>query len=1006
MASYDAFIKQLTNPRYLRRDLRVADIKGPRVPKVGVPRVTYKDGDIVGIDPMSTISTNENIVPGGALPLAGAITATQLPELVDKIDPNVLNKMMWTPAGIVLAPERKEEAKPKIETLPISEKQKTSTVTEIPEQTKTDIGFIPPVTDTEIPGLKPDTGEDTSILYSKRMDKEKLKAVENAHNELKKDLKRIPFSNEVADKLNIETYTARQYLKYLNLPIGGSFNKNLNEIGDVDVPTFSTTGNKWPTKEDKSFYENQIIERLKYPINSAEAKAKRDSGELLSNEELAKKYNISVSAIEKINKKIMDDYDLKNNRPIIGRPEALKAHYEKRKSATEIFSVPAWEKKMSGNYKAHLGHLSDLYNRTVYAETIGYTPAEINEALGKNLDSILKSINKKQDKLIKEKPPKWKETLENYNVKGINYAALSKGYKTFEPTDPETLKKYKYNIDYGKTIDPTGIYEGKTIEQVASETNLRNLNSIEKAFTQAVNKEKIDNPELITEENFKKLKDNKLFEINRKAVLKTQSNLKKEEKRKIAEYLLNIKKPKYSVGGRVGLKQGGEPTGIYYQEIPDVDPEIILHKQIMNEDDPVRVAALEHRLDMYRKQVAQEEKQRQEYKQAQKEQGVRYLEDFPTQSDYFKEMGKELASATGMPYLAAKFTKGVIELPEWVVGQTYTTGKALAGQGEHKFYHPVAGEKIGLDKAIQQLQPEKPTTGILNLGTAAELAGGFTDPLLLPKLGMKATGGIKSLVTPETKSLFREAVELTPETIDPTRRDLVKMMGVGAAAAALEPVLSKFSKLKTPPKVAEAIETGAKVLPKVSGMPEWFPTLVSKIQKEGKLPTKDYATADNVKIKELTIPSKTGKGADEVFVMTEYPDGKIEIHAGIKGGAYDEPFELHYTPPETFVDEATGKVIKEPGDFSVVEQRPRPVGGPEDADFEFDWEMVSKDQALSDIEKIEQITTGKITDPKLAEKRAAQRRQYHDTPYDDITDRFGDGEIDYDRMKDAGLLDD
>ena len=44
MASYDAFIKQLTNPRYLRRDLRVADIKGPRVPKVGVPRVGFMAG--------------------------------------------------------------------------------------------------------------------------------------------------------------------------------------------------------------------------------------------------------------------------------------------------------------------------------------------------------------------------------------------------------------------------------------------------------------------------------------------------------------------------------------------------------------------------------------------------------------------------------------------------------------------------------------------------------------------------------------------------------------------------------------------------------------------------------------------------------------------------------------------------------------------------------------------------------------------------------------------------
>jgi hypothetical protein len=47
----------------------------------------------------------------------------------------------------------------------------------------------------------------------------------------------------------------------------------------------------------------------------------------------------------------------------------------------------------------------------------------------------------------------------------------------------------------------------------------------------------------------------------------------------------------------------------------------------------------------------------------------------------------------------------------------------------------------------------------------------------------------------------------------------------------------------------------AKVLPKVSGMPEWFPSLIAKIEKEGKFPFSDYATTDNVKIKELVIPS-------------------------------------------------------------------------------------------------------------------------------------------------------
>lgn len=995
MASYDAFIKQLTNPKYLRRDLKIADIKGPRVPNIGMPRLGYRDGNIVGIDPMSTISNNENIVAGGALPLAGTIAATQLPDLIDKIDSNVLNKMMWTPAGIVLAPEVKEEAKPKIETFPSGEKQETSLITKTPTQTKTDIGFIPPVTDTEIPGLQVDKGVDTNILFNRKPDIEKQKIVENTFIDLKEKLGRDPSITEVADKLKISTQSTSNFLRDLdfNRQVGSSRYASFKEVGDPKVKKIINTseGVKWPDQETKDSYEAQIIQRYKYPTNSAELRKKYETKELLTNDELVKKYGINLRSVENINSQIKKDYNL--DKPVLGREETRKEKELKRKEARELFTDINLENKISGNNKVHLGHLSDLYNRKVYAETLGYTPVQINEALSKSLDPILKTINEKQDELIKNKPSGWEEKLEEYNVKGINYAALSNGYKTFETTNPNTLEKKPVLVDYGKTIDPTGVYEGKSIKEIAKETNLLELNKIEKAFSDSIKGNEVKNPELLTEENFDKLKNYKLFEINRKATLEAQTKKPKSEIKDVVKNLENIKKTKYATGGRVGLKQGGEPTGMYYQEIPDVDPEIILHKQIMNEDDPVRVAALEHRLDMYRKQQAQEEKQRQEYKQAQKDQGVRYLEDFPTQSDYFKEIGKELASATGMPYLAAKITKGVIELPEWVVGQTYTTGKAFAGQGEHKFYHPVVGEKIGLNKAIKQLEPERPTTGILNLGTAAELAGGFADPLLIPKLGKKGIKGIGSLAS--------DVESGTKGVVDTSRRDILKTGAVMGGGAFLYPTAKKLGMFDELAKGAKA----AKVLPAVKGMPEWFPSLIAKMEKEGVDVIGGVGVKDAVQVKKIEIPIAGEKNPETIF-MTKYPDGRIEINTDMRGGAYDEPFELHYKPPKTIVDEKTGKVTEDLGDFSVIEQRPRPVGGPEDADYDFEFEIISKEEALSDLEKIEKITTGKIKDPKIAKKRATQRDQYYNSPYDDITNRFGDGEIDYDRMKDAGLLDD
>jgi hypothetical protein len=181
----------------------------------------------------------------------------------------------------------------------------------------------------------------------------------------------------------------------------------------------------------------------------------------------------------------------------------------------------------------------------------------------------------------------------------------------------------------------------------------------------------------------------------------------------------------------------------------------------------------------------------------------------------------------------------------------------------------------------------------------------------------------------------------------------------------------------------------AKVLPKVSGMPEWFPSLIAKIEKEGKFPFSDYATTDNVKIKELVIPSKIEKGVNETYIMTKYPDGRIEIQANIKGGAFDSPFELHYTPPKSDIDVTTGKVIKEPGEFNVVEQRPRPVGW-EGSDLEIDYENMSVKDAISDIERIEETITGKILDPKIANERSAARKIVHERPYEDVINRYPD----------------
>ena len=46
--------------------------------------------------------------------------------------------------------------------------------------------------------------------------------------------------------------------------------------------------------------------------------------------------------------------------------------------------------------------MGDLYNRIVTSKNLGYTPAEINQAMTETLDPILKNISQAQDKLIKK----------------------------------------------------------------------------------------------------------------------------------------------------------------------------------------------------------------------------------------------------------------------------------------------------------------------------------------------------------------------------------------------------------------------------------------------------------------------------------------------------------------------------------------------------------------------------------------------------------------------------
>ena len=207
---------------------------------------------------------------------------------------------------------------------------------------------------------------------------------------------------------------------------------------------------------------------------------------------------------------------------------------------------------------------------------------------------------------------------------------------------------------------------------------------------------------------------------------------------------------------------------------------------------------------------------------------------------------------------------------------------------------------------------------------------------------------------------------------------------MGAASA---PFVGKLIKGE---KVAQTAKVATKVVPKVAGMPEWFPSLITKIQKEGiDISPKAQRVEDIVKVKKLEIPV-AGEKKPDIVTMREYPDGKIEIEADVYGGAFDSPFSLEYRPPKIDMNLETGQPVKYPGDFSVVENRPRPVYDPHSADYEIDYENMSVKDAISDLERVEKIATGKRIHPKRVAEREKARAYVEDNPYDDIVNRYGD----------------
>ena len=210
------------------------------------------------------------------------------------------------------------------------------------------------------------------------------------------------------------------------------------------------------------------------------------------------------------------------------------------------------------------------------------------------------------------------------------------------------------------------------------------------------------------------------------------------------------------------------------------------------------------------------------------------------------------------------------------------------------------------------------------------------------------------------------------------RRTLLKIMGGIAALPALGKAI-KGTGIK-------AIKAAGKVLPKVSGMPEWFNPLVSKIMKEGKDISPQVKNVEDIR----TI--KTVKDGDtNITIEQNKIEGTLDLHIESPRNPNGEPVTLRYKEPKLDIDEITGKQIKEPGKFQVIESEPQWVGRSEDPSLELGEKVTTIDQAAGDIEAAERYATGKIKDRNKIKERRSKKDYMENSPGDYLESEYGPG---------------
>lgn len=141
-----------------------------------------------------------------------------------------------------------------------------------------------------------------------------------------------------------------------------------------------------------------------------------------------------------------------------------------------------------------------------------------------------------------------------------------------------------------------------------------------------------------------------------------------------------------------------------------------------------------------------------------------------------------------------------------------------------------------------------------------------------------------------------------------SRRDFLKLMGAGITTALGGRFLKNFKNVDDVVKVAKEI-------PQVSGMPSWFPALVNKIRKQGKVVRKpdygDFTSGGDTET--VYVLKDKNLAGGEITLYEDEATGVVSING--RGDEFQQ-VSLEYTPGQNLVR------TNELGERGIVTEKP------------------------------------------------------------------------------------